>query len=536
MAAPLRAALRVLVLALAVAGTSCSTLHSRIQHPHAQPLDAALRSAQTDWQSLPAQGHSSTIERTRWRLDLGGVLLALQHRNRPQTWTGTQSIQGWTITFAGDADGLKSIPPSWCDGITAVLPLKPLPGINSPRVHGEGVGLPVLMHQPKSAQAADKFIPPNGRLFPATLTAEFTAGRAVTLTFHHTRNVRTARLRGREQPLAYDVSAAISAAMDPSYFSKYSLRGLLRPESQIGDIGIYTPEPYDPSKIPIVLIHGIESAPHIWANVMNEIAADPGLQRRCQVWYFLYPTGISIQGAAARMRASLIAARDYYDPRHRHPGMNHIALVGHSMGGLLSKMQIMDSGEDLHRAFWTKPLEQLPLSKEASGLVQRTLHFQHLPFVTRAVFITTPHRGSKVVEFSPLRMIFKLIRPVGIVAGLVREMSSVASALVNPDLHRFQTFGARSSEGLSPLHPMLAALNRRPLLAKYDTIIAVFPPMSHNKPLEESTDGVVSYQSAWMPAAESTATITGFHICIPSPALAEKLLPILRRHTAASRP
>lgn len=535
MVAPLSAALRVFVCSLAVAGTSCSTLHSRILHPHAQPLDAALRSAQTDWQSLPEQGQPGTLERTRWRLNLSGVLQSLQHRSGPQTWTGTQSMQGWSITFAGDADGLKSIPPSWCDRITPVLPLKPPAGIKGARIHGDGVGIPVIMHQAKFARAADKFIPPNGRFFPATMTAEFTGTRAVTLTFHHTRNIRTARLRGRERLLAYDVSAAIAAAMDPAYFSKYSLRGLLRPESQIGDIGIYTPEPYDPAKIPIVLIHGIESAPHIWANVMNEMAADPELSRRCQVWYFLYPTGISIQGAAARMRASLIAARDHYDPQHRNPGMNHIAVVGHSMGGLLSKMQIMDSGEDLHRAFWTKPLEQLPLSKEARGLVQRTLHFQHLPFVTRAVFITTPHRGSKVVEFSPMRMIFKLIRPVGVVAGLIREMSSVASALVNPDLHRFQTFGARSSEGLSPLHPMLAALNRRPLLAKYDSIIAVFPPMSLNKSLEESTDGVVSYQSAWMPGAESTSTITGFHICIPSPALAEKLLPILRRHAHASR-
>jgi hypothetical protein len=521
---------RIILAVLTLCAASCSSIKARLEHPLAKPVDAALRSAKVVWQELPAGGETPAIQRLQWRLALDGVLKTLEREGPPRTWTGTQSIQGWTVTFAGDAGGIQSVPPAWCDRITPIRKVKSLPGIRGNRLAGEGVGLPVVMHQPRIEGAGDPFVPPNGRHFPATLTAEFTSDRAVTLTFHHTRNTRTAKIRRVERPLAYDVSAAISAGMDPAYYRKYSLRGLLRPDLYVKEAGIYAPEPYDPRKIPVVLVHGIESAPHIWGNVMNEMASDPGLRDRCQAWFFLYPTGLSIHSAAARLRQTLTAARNYYDPRHRDAGMNNMALVGHSMGGLLSKMQIMDSGDDLHRAFWTKPLAELPIDKAARDLVGHTLHFKHLPFVTRAVFITTPHRGSKIVDISIMRWVFKLVRPATAVAGILKQIASAAHGAVNPELKRFQTFGVRSNEGLSPYHPMLSAMNKRPLLAKYDSIIASFPPLSRNKPLEDTTDGVVPYQSAWLSGAESTATITGFHTCIPSPALSKALLPVLRRH------
>jgi len=193
-------------------------------------------------------------------------------------------------------------------------------------------------------------------------------------------------------------------------------------------------------------------------------------------------------------------------------------------------MQIMDSGEDLYHAFWTKPLAELPFDNETRAMVDRTLHFKHLPFVTRAVFITTPHQGSKVVDISIMKTLFKLVRPVTAVMGILKHVAMMAQSPINPELRRFKTFGVRSNEGLSPHHPMLRAMSRRPLLAKYNTIYAVFPPLSRNKPLEETTDGVVPYSSAWLDGADSTTMITAFHSCIQLPALAEALLPVLRKH------
>ena len=525
---------RIILLAVPLAAASCASLKSRVALRGPQSVAASLQAAHESWQAMPAGRRENDEQRTEWRASLGGLLQSLQQHRAPRTWTGTQSIAGWSVTFAGDASGLNSIPPSWCERIAPVEPLLPLAGIKGARVSSEGAGLPVVMVQPRKQGAPEKFVPLNGRHYPATFTAEFSGPRKVTLTFHHTRNVSTARLRGDVRPLAYDLSEAIATAMHSKFYAKYSLRGLFRPQADLDATSIYAPEPFDPRKIPVVLVHGIESAPHIWANVMNEMAADPELRRRCQVWYFLYPTGISIQGAAARLRTALTEARDFYDPRHTSAALRRTVLVGHSMGGLLSKMQIMDSGEDLHRAFWTEPLEKLPLSGETRAVVGRTLHFQHVPFVRRAVFITTPHGGSSFTDYSIVRVVLNLIQPAKIVAGLAREMASVARSVVNPELHRFKTFGIRSHEGLSPQHPMLHALKRRPLHAPFDSIIAVFPPMSGSKPLEQSTDGVVPWSSAWLPGADSTSTITGFHTCIPYPELAEKLMPVLRRHAGAN--
>jgi hypothetical protein len=525
-----RAALcRMLLCVPVLSAASCASLQTHTARRDAT-VDAALQAVQFSWQALPAKGSASAAQTIQYRLALNGLLHSLEKHAAPQTWTGTQALAGWSVTFAGDPQGIKSIPPSWCRSITAVNPDEALKGIKGERVAGSGLGLPVLMHQPRKEDAADRFVPLNGRYYPATLTAEFTAPHKVTLTFHHPRRVRSAVLRGAARPLACDLSAAISAAMEPRFFRKYAHRGLIRPETDRAVASVYAPEPYDPAKIPVVLIHGINSAPHIWANVMNEMAADPGLRDRCQVWYFLYPTGLSIPNAADRLRTTLTEARDFYDPRHRHAAMRRTVLVGHSMGGLLSKMQIMDSGDDLHYAFWTRPLAELPLKEGTKQMVRQTLHFRRVPFVSRAVFITTPHHGSKVTDISIIRLLFKLVRPDRMVTGLIHEMASVAPAVVNPRLHRFETFGVRSNEGLSTHHPMLAALNRRPLRAPYDSIIAVFPPMSFGDSQDRSTDGVVDWNSAWMPGAQSTATITGFHTCISYPELAEKLLPILRRH------
>jgi hypothetical protein len=487
-------------------------------------VGAALDAAHRAWQMLPAGGPAAEAQRTQWRATLGGVLTALENHGSPQTWTGTQSIDGWTVTFKGDATGLHSILPSSCRKITTVNP-----GKSSTE---EGVGLPVVMMQARKTNAADSFFPPHGRYLPATLTAEFAGERQVALTFYHTGNVMKARVRGTERPLASDLPAAVTAGMAPKFFRRYTIMGLIRPERFLHETGIYAPEVYDPNKIPVVLVHGLESAPHIWVNVMKSIATDPELQRNYQVWYFLYPTGITIQSAAATLRKSLQKARDFYDPRHRSRAMEQMVIAGHSMGGLLTNMQVIDSHETIYRAFFTVPFDRLPLSRNNLVTVRDTLHFHHLPFLKRAVFIATPHRGSKVAELSIFKWLTRLVRPARLLTGLVKEISTRARDALNPRLAAFRDLGTSTAEGLSPAHPLLAAINKQPILVPYHNIIAVFKPFGSGKPVEQSSDGIVPYTSAWLPGAKSTAIVKGFHTCAESPEVAKELTRILHVHLA----
>ncbi len=503
---------RVLMAAALSPLVGCTALPSRSSSGR---VDAALQSAQ----------HSDR------GASLGNLLTALNSYAEPRTWTGTQSIQGWTVTFAGDASGMKVIPPSWCERISAVDPGKSLARLER-RVSSEGEGLPVVMVQKTATGRKDPHIPKHGRRLPATLTADFATGQRVTLTFHNTRNVDTARVRGANRTLAADLSAPIAEGMSRRHLSKFAFAGLVRPDNHLKDAGIYLPELFDPGKIPLVLIHGLESAPHIWANIMNEVAADPVLRRRYQVWYYLYPSGLTVQAAAAKFRNSLNDVRDCYDPARRSAALQEMVLAGHSMGGLLARMQVIDSGEDIYRAFWTRPLKELPLSAETRDLVARTLYFKHQPFVARVIFLSTPHRGSEIADLSVIKLISRLIVPTKLIAGLFREMSSVARHAVNPELYRFRDLGSRATEGFSPKHPLLHALERRPILVPYHNIIAVFPPTSFGRPVEKSSDGVVPWSSAFLSGAVSTKTVSGYHACAENPESATEIVRILRQDAA----
>jgi hypothetical protein len=518
--------------ALLFPAVSCTSLTYRISRAAKPGVSAALESVYREWRRMPPENDAyAAAHRTRWRISLDGLLRTLQKHGPPQTWTGTQFMDGWTVTFAGDPAARLSIPPSWCDRIMAAAPAAGARRHTNGRT--DGTGLPVVMVQRRTKTTSDPFFPPNGRRFPATLTVDFSDERKATLTFHHSRNVDSVRLRGHVRPLAGDLPAAIDAAMGGRALRKYAFSGLLRPDVHLKDAGIYTPEPFDPRKIPLVLVHGFESAPHIWKNVMRSVAADPVLRRHYQVWYFLYPSGLSIHVAAASLRESLQKAHHFYNPGQRHPAVKRMVIAGHSMGGLLARMQVIDSRSEIYRAFFTVPFDKLPLGPQNRDLVKRTLYFEHLPFVKRVVFIATPHGGSDIAELSVIRFVSRVIQPTKLITGLFNELSAVAHYAINPRLHRFRDFGSRSTEGLSPGHPLLTAIGERPILVPWHNLISIWWPMSLGKTLENSTDGAVTYRSAWLPGAESTTVVQSFHACAETPAVANALKQILHRHLTA---
>ena len=174
-------------------------------------MDSALQLAQHSLESKLVGRDTASAKQTFYRASLGTVLAALNDHASPRTWTGTQSIEGWTVTFSGDASGMKSIPPSWCERIAAVNPGKSLPRLER-RVSTGGEGLPVVMIQKESVGKKDPHLPQHGRHLAATLTAEFAGGKRVTLTFHNTRHVDAAPVRGEVRALASDLSAPLAGA------------------------------------------------------------------------------------------------------------------------------------------------------------------------------------------------------------------------------------------------------------------------------------------------------------------------------------
>src|SRR5271157_260792 len=94
--------------------------------------------------------------------------------------------------------------------------------------------------------------------------------------------------------------------------------------------------PYEPGKIPVVMVHGLISTPLAWIPMLNELLRDPAIQEKYQFMLYMYPTGVPMPIAAANLRDVLSQAKMTFNPDGRDPAFDRTVLLGHSMGGLLS--------------------------------------------------------------------------------------------------------------------------------------------------------------------------------------------------------
>ena len=128
-------------------------------------------------------------------------------------------------------------------------------------------------------------------------------------------------------------------------------------------------------------------------------------------------------------------------PHHRP-----IVLVGHSMGGVISRLMITDSGGDkFWRDFFGKSPAQTALSPESKALLKEALIFKPRHDVARVIFISTPHRGSVVAQSPIGRLASSLIRkplefvrlgPEIMQASVVQEDARCDETKTNAKQHR----------------------------------------------------------------------------------------------------
>lgn len=486
------------------------------------------------------------LQQERYNEAVARFVLALQRRAAPTDWKEPLRVvspgRDWLVSFEQSEafkPGDLEWAPAWFErAIPASECRRAANGGNV--VAASGLGAPFVLANEDMDQLVQerRFRPRTGLYVPATAVIEF--GRAesadeplpVRLRLYNTFDHRRARFGGRETPLAYDVSAGLMMSLDNRYVVKNAISGLLRPDKRAEDAGLFGFAAYDPRKIPVVFVHGLKSDPHIWRNVINEIFFDPELSARYQPLCFLYPSGLSVPASSARLRLSLNAYRDQWDPEHDDPGMNRMILVGHSMGGILSRLQVIDSGEDLRRAFFTRPVEEVSwLTDSQAERVKMALVFNRQPYVKRVVFITVPHRGSKVADLGIVRFAIRLIRLPGEALMLAKQALTTDTSVLNPALLGYNLLGLRSVDMLSPGHPYFEALEKRPILVPYHSIIGD----RGRGDTPDSSDGVVPYWSSHLDGAESELIVPYGHGCVEKPETVQEMLRILRLHAGIGR-
>ncbi len=341
---------------------------------------------------------------------------------------------------------------------------------------------------------------------------------------------RAVRLGDREVPLAGDRTTPMAVQVSQGSLPTLEMTGLFDSDFKRPGVeaGLYLLRPYEPGKIPVVLVHGLFSSPRAFLQTMNELENDPEIASRYQFWVFLYPTGQPIPTSAAQLRASLHKVRDALDPTFADHSMDRMVLIGHSMGGILAKMMAQDTGLVLWDAAFRRPPQQLLATPEVRKLLDEALIFQPMPFVKRLVFIATPHRGSPIADQWFGRTVASFIRRTSQQAEISRQIVEMNGRdLIAPELRKMPL---NAIGNLRTDSPILKALDEIPInpTVPFHSII---PQIAGVLP----TDGVVPYRSSHLDRAESELIVPGTHSAQQDPDVTAELRRILRLHLTAER-
>ncbi|WP_435016481.1 esterase/lipase family protein [Tundrisphaera sp. TA3] len=409
------------------------------------------------------------------------------------------------------------------------------------RIHRtDGLGVPLVAHRAvdpaESPDPLDLFHPRHLR----TAATAILSARGGLAGYEWRRNPATlalfdpfvdqaVRVGHRDLPLAGDLTTPLAVQLAVSNLSDLEMSGLFESDfrREGAEAGLYLFRPHVPGKIPVVLVHGLFSSPRAYTQTINELASDPTLTSRFEFWVFLYPTGRPIPASAATLRASLEKARHAFDPDHADPALDRMVLIGHSMGGLLSKMMAQDSGATLWEAAFRRPIDRLNASPETRQVLEQALLYRPVASVARVVFIATPHRGSPIADQWFGRTIASLVKHSDEQTAIGKELEKLNGPdLIAPEIRR------------APLNAVGNLRTDSPILRALDTI-PIRPGVPYHSiiPLvggRIDSDGVVSRASAHVDGAGSEMTFPGTHFSQQDPRVTRELRRILLEHIGMS--
>lgn len=305
-------------------------------------------------------------------------------------------------------------------------------------------------------------------------------------------------------PLAGDLSAPL--AWFGNGADRDFLTGFLRPGRDDQETKLIMMEPYQRGKIPVVLVHGLLSDSATWVPATNAIQADKRFREKYQIWAFRYPTGQAFLTSAAAFRKALSDAGALPHAAD-DPARMQTVLVGHSMGGLISKLQVVPSGN----AFWelaaNRPLDEIVASDEDRRRLREIFYFEPRPDVRRVVYIGTPHRGASSAARLSGRVLSGLVTPSGEADARQHRLAADNPGVFKLGLERRIPTSVDLLEPSNPIIQLMADMHHGPAVESH-TIIGEFRPM----PCKGWGDGVVPVSSARSMAAVSEKLIPVRHV------------------------
>ena len=371
-----------------------------------------------------------------------------------------------------------------------------------------GLGVPIIVIRRQSEQPdpVEKYYT-KGMSFAATLVMRFDneASANANLQIFDPRESESMLVGDTVIPLETDVSTPLARYLSNRDISLLDTWGYLRPDRADSISGLYMVQPYDPDRIPVLMVHGVWSSPMTWMEMFNDLQADPEIRRKYQFWFYLYPTGEPLAFSAAKLREVLQKVRHDCDPYHRNDRLDEMVVVGHSMGGLISQMLTINSGDKLWSSVSNKSVDELKANDEVKSEIRRVFFFESDPSVDRIVTIACPYNGSSLSN----RFTQWLSGSLVWLPAKTYQLSRVI--FEQDDKSWWDSFTAprTSMDSLTQKSGVLRLIRetRVPDDVKHHNIVGIRRGTSQ----ADWTDGVVSYRSAHCEDVQSEKIVRASH-------------------------
>jgi hypothetical protein len=347
------------------------------------------------------------------------------------------------------------------------------------------------------------------------------------LEFYTPDSVRSLKIEGVDVPIEYETTSALAMTLEGAPVWDFEIAGFRSGDFTIGGTnlqeGLFMLHPHKTGRTPVVLVHGTASSPARWAELVNELENDPHFWENYEIWLFMYNTGNPIAYSAMLLRDALIKVVKELDPEGTDRRLQQLVVIGHSQGGLLTKMTAIDSG--MHLWPFSVSAQELDIDVETRNLLTNALLIKPVPFVRRVIFIATPHRGS----YQALGLLGNLASWLVNLPGRFTKLSLDLLTLQRKGFLLGPMSGVPTSiDNMNPNNRFIVALSAIPIApgVTAHSIVGV----EGGGPPAEGGDGVVKYSSAHIDGVESEMIVNSAHSMQGNPETIQEVKRILMEH------
>lgn len=484
----------------------------------AQPLVAleayatAARDSLRDLERNPADKEA----RRCYNFAVAGIFSVIR-KAKLDPWTEPVRIGGNSeMTLAGRKDPAK---PEQNPSLYDLIPTDQL------RYHGayvkedvtrDGVGAPLVAVRHLTVEKAAELFTAPAIYYGVTGIVEFEGSRCV-LSIRDPLAMETVQVEGRTYPMAANFTASLAMVLAQEKPQKLGLVRLLVPEKYASSARVARMEPYNPNKSVVLFVHGLMDTPATWVPMLNDLRADKEIRANYQFWFFSYPSGYPYPYSALILRHELDAIEKKF------PLRKPMVVIGHSMGGCITRTLITDPGTKLWVEAFGKLPEQTEMPAESKRLLKEALIFKPRREIGRVVFLSAPHRGSDLAKNWVGRIGSMLVRtPIKMltIGNTIREAMTPDPAALQ--LKRFPN----SVDTLAPNNRFVVAINKIPIAPGIPYHSIVGDRGRGDTP--NSSDSVVAYWSSHLDGAVSERIVPSNHSTPLNPEAIEEVHRILK--------